>query len=236
MELTSIRASLNGHSLSELCLPLGLSDNELQQLGTVVMGHSLLQPGEHVYHAGQTGESIYAVRSGSVKSYIPAGGSDEQVIGFHLPRELLGFEAFNGAPYSSSAVALETSDICEIPFQRLEELCARIPNLQHQINRLIGREVKNDHSLLLLLGKKSSDVRLANLLLSISQRMRERGYSATDINLTMSRRDMANYLGLAEETVSRLFTQFQSLDLLVVERKHVKLLDIAGLERLAESA
>jgi CRP/FNR family transcriptional regulator len=225
-EISHLKSSLKQFKPEELCLPLDLAEQDMQQLSKIVKRHYLLQPGEHLFYVGDPGKAIYAVRSGSIKTYIPTNSGDEQVLGFHLPRELLGFEAFSHEQYNSAAVALETSDVCEIPFDQLEKLCDEMNGLRHQMHRLIGREIFNDHTLLLLLGKKHGDERLASFLLSISKRLHSRGFSATEFNLTMSRRDIGNYLGLAEETVSRLFTRFQEDGLIKVERKHLTITDM----------
>jgi CRP/FNR family transcriptional regulator len=232
LELTTLRTSLKSYKPEELCLPLDLPEQDMLQLSKIVKRHHLMQPGEHLYHVGDPGRAIYAVRSGSIKTYIPTNNGDEQVLGFHLPRELLGFEAFSHEMYNSAAVALETSDVCELPFEQLEKLCDDMPGLRHQMHRLIGREIFNDHTLLLLLGKKHGEERLASFLLNLSERLHSRGFSAKEFNLTMSRRDIGNYLGLAEETVSRLFTRFQDDGMIKVERKHLTIKDMDRLHSL----
>jgi CRP/FNR family transcriptional regulator len=138
--------------------------------------------------------------------------------------------------HACSAKVLETSAICEVPFSRLEELSNRIPSLQHQMYRLLSKEISHDTELLLVLGKKSAEERLAAFLLSMSKRLRQRGLSPTDFYLSMSRHEIGNYLGLAVETVSRLFTRFQDEGLLKVDRKHVELIDMEALEAIVVRA
>ncbi|WP_455204360.1 fumarate/nitrate reduction transcriptional regulator Fnr, partial [Kaarinaea lacus] len=234
VELANLKTTLKDFKPEELCLPLDLSEQDVARLSSIVKKHYLLQPGEHLYHVGDREKAIYAVRSGTVKTYIPTNDGDEQVLGFYFPRELLGFEAFSHDRYNSAAVALETSDVCELPFDSLESLCRDIPGLRSQMHKLIGREIYNDHTLLLLLGKRHGEERLASFLLSISERLKNRGFSSTEFNLTMSRRDIGNYLGLAEETVSRLFTRFQEESVIQVERKHLTIIDKDRLHNLID--
>ena len=234
VNLSNLRSTFKDHQTQELCLPLDLPEEDLHCLGSIVKKHYLLQPGEHLYNIGDPGKAIYAVRSGTIKTYIPTNEGDEQVLGFYLPRELLGFEAFSHENFNSAAVAVETSDVCELPFDALEQLCEEVKGLREQIDKLIGREFCNDHTMLLLLGKRHGEQRLASFLLSISRRLQKRGFSPKEFNLTMSRRDIGNYLGLAEETISRLFTRFQDEAIVRVERKHLTIQDMDKLQALIE--
>ncbi len=154
------------------------------------------------------------------------------MLGFHLPGEIIGLDAIDQDAHACSAKVLETSAICEIPFSRLEELTASISSLQHQMFRLLSKEISHDTDMLLLLGKKNAEERLAAFLLSMSRRLQKRGLSATDFYLSMSRHEIGNYLGLAVETVSRLFTRFQDDGLMRVDRKHIELLDVDALDGL----
>jgi CRP/FNR family transcriptional regulator len=174
-------------------------------------------------------QSLRVITSGSIKTYTPNQDGSEQVLGFHLPGELIGLDAIQNNYHTCSAVALETTALCDIPFDQLESLSSSIPSLQHQIYRLLSREIGQETEMLTLLGKKSAEERLATFLLSFSDRFKKRGFSASDFFLSMSRHEIGNYLGLAVETVSRLFTRFQDEGLLHVERKHVQLLDIPKL-------
>jgi CRP/FNR family transcriptional regulator len=224
-----LKISCRNCSLAELCLPHGLTDSEIEQLEKIVKRKPPLQPGQHLYRAGDASFSLYAVRSGTLKSYYTTDSGDEQVLGFTLPGEMLGFDGLSDGHYTSNSVVLETSCVCALPYERLEELCHTTPGLHKQIMRVVGREITFDHQMLLLLGKRSADARLATFLLSLSKRYKARGLSATEFNLPMSRQDIGNYLGLAIETVSRLFAHFQEQKILTVSRRRVVLHD---LERL----
>jgi CRP/FNR family transcriptional regulator len=227
-----IKVACKNCSLGTLCLPMGLAPEDVERLDTIVKRNRPLHRGDHLFRNGDKFRSLYVVKTGSVKTYTPSEDGGEQVLGFHLPGELIGLDAIERETHSCSAKILETSAICEIPFGRLEELSTSIPSLQHQMYRLLSKEIGQDTEMLMLLGKKNAEERLATFLLSLSNRFRKRGLSPTDFYLSMSRHEIGNYLGLAVETVSRLFTRFQDEGLLQVERKHVQLLDLARLEEL----
>jgi CRP/FNR family transcriptional regulator len=234
LNLNDIKISCGSCSLNELCLPHGLEGADLEKLDSIIRHQPPLQPGQHLYRAGDLGQSLYAVRSGSLKTYCTTKNGDEQVLGFTLPGEIVGLDGMSDGQYGSYSVALETSSVCQLPFSQLDELCAEIPSLHRQMMRVVGKEVTADHSMLLLLGKRSADERLAAFLLNLSSRYKTRGLSATEINLPMSRQDIGNYLGLAIETVSRLFAHFQDQKLLRVNRRQITLLDMARLQEIFE--
>lgn len=219
------RTSCNDCSLNPICLPLAVSVDELEQLEDIMRRGRPLKRGEHLYRASDPFESVFAVRSGAVKTYIVSEDGEEQVTGFYLPGEIVGMDGISTAHHVTSAKTLETSSVCEIPFSRLEELSTKIPSLQHHFFSLMSREIQADRELHMLLSKKSADDRIASLLISIANRQKLRGLSAQCIRLPMSRYDIANYLGLAVETVSRIFTRFQQQGLLAVEGREVKILD-----------
>lgn len=220
-------------TLFQLCLPLGIGEDELALLDEVITARRSLKRGETLFRGGAPFHAIYAVRSGSLKTYTIMQDGREQVTGFYLPGELVALDAISLGRHPSSAKALESSSICEFSFQDFERMGVRVPGLQRQMLRVMSRELLNDELLLLLLGKKSAEERLAAFLLSLAIRFRQRGFSATDYNLSMSRSDIGNYLGLAVETVSRLFTRFQQDGLLRVERRRIRIHDIDRLSLLA---
>ena len=226
----TIRVACKGCTLATLCLPMGLEPEDVERLDDIVKRSRPLHRGDYLFRSGEGFRSLYVVKTGSVKTYAPSEEGGEQVLGFHLPGEIIGLDAIDTEVHACSARVLETSAICELPFARLEELSVAIPSLQHQLYRLLSKEIGHDTELLLLLGKKSAEERLAAFLLNLSRRLHRRGLSATDFHLSMSRHEIGNYLGLAVETVSRLFTRFQEEGLLKVDRKHVQLLDLAGIE------
>ena len=211
---------------------MGLTMEDVERLDDIVKRTRPLHRGDFLFRNGDRFRSLYVVKTGSLKTFAPSAEGGEQVLGFHLPGEIVGLDAIDKEAHACSAKVLETSAICEIPFSRLEELTASIPSLQHQMFRLLSKEIGYDTDMLLLLGKKSAEERLGAFLLSMSQRLAKRGLSPTDFYLSMSRHEIGNYLGLAVETVSRLFTRFQEDRLMRVDRKHIELFDLEGLESL----
>ncbi len=235
VDLPSMKAACSNCSLHDLCLPLGIELGDVDRLDEIINRRRPLSRGEYLFQAGASFHSIYAIRSGSVKTFTATEDGQEQVTGFHLPGELVGLDAISSDFHNCSARALETTSVCEIPYTRLEELSTAVPSLQRQLLRLMSKEILQDEHMMMLLGRKAADERLAALLLSISNRFHQRGFSAREFNLSMSRNDIGNYLGLAVETVSRLFTRFQEEGIVNAQRKHICILDMARLNSLAGS-
>jgi CRP/FNR family transcriptional regulator len=233
VSISGLKQACKHCSLHDLCLPMGVADTDLDALESMLKPRRPVQRNEHLYRAGDHLTSIYAVRSGSVKTYSLTNDGREQITGFHLPGELIGLDAINDNTHPCSARALETASVCEMPFDQLETLAMRIPGLQHQLFRIMSRELKSDEQFMTLLGKKNADERLASFLVGLSNRFKERGYSPTEFNLSMSRNDIANYLGLAVETVSRLFSRLQADGIMTVDRKFIHITDLSRLNQLA---
>lgn len=231
-EFTDYQVSCKDCCMANVCLPLGLSAVELDQLMKIIDRRPPISRGEYLFEIGDPHRSLYAVRSGSIKVYIPTESGEEQVHRFILPGELLGFDAIEGEKHTCAAVALETTSVCEFPYHRLEKLCHSFQGLDHELHRLFGKEIANEHNLLQLLAKKSAEARLASFLLDLSRRLKKRGFSEREFNLSMSRHDISNYLGLAVETVSRLFARFQDDGLLTVKRRHVRLQNMPEIKEI----
>lgn len=219
--------------MKALCLPLALELDQVEKLDRIVQRGRPFQRDEYIYRAGAEFRSVYAVRSGAIKTFAVNDQGVEQVTGFYLPGEIFGMDGIAHTHHISSAVALETSSICEIPFNRLEELSLALPNLQRHFFQLMSREIINDQRLVALIGKNSAEERLATLLLSISTRNAQRSLSEVRFRLPMSRADIGNYLGLTVETVSRIFGRFQKQRLLKVDKKEIEILDLDSLQELA---
>ncbi len=226
VSIEQIKIACKNCSLSTLCLPLGLESGDIEKLDQIVKRNRPLHRGDHLFRQGNQFGSLYAVKTGSIKTYAPSEDGGEQVLGFHLPGELIGLDAIEDERHHCSAKVLETTAVCEIPFDRLENLSHHLPSLQHQLFRLLSREIGQDEDMFTLLGKRNAEERLAAFLVSLSERFQRRGFSALDFNLSMSRHEIGNYLGLAVETVSRLFTRFQEEGIIKAERRHIQLLDL----------
>jgi len=234
LKIADIKVSCGSCSLSELCLQHGMDGDDMQALDDLVKRQLPYQPGHHVFRAGDRSRALFTVRSGALKSYCTTEDGDEQVLGFTLPGELVGLDGMSTGAYASNSVVLETASICELPYNKLEDLCRSLSGLNRQMMRVVSKEITTDQEMLLLLGKRNAEERLAAFLLSLSGRYKVRGLSTTEFNLPMSRQDIGNYLGLAIETVSRLFAHFQKDRLLKVNRRNIELLDMPRLRAMVE--
>jgi len=222
--------------LSSICLPIALDVSEVDQLDRIIQRTRPIQKGDHLYRQDEQFNSVYAVRAGSVKAYSITDSGQEQVTGFYFPGEILGMDGIAKHKYASSARAMETSSVCEIPFDKLGELSQRIPNLQRQLFQLMSQEITEDQQLLTLLSKNTADQRVAALLISISARNARRGLSSTHFRLPMSRTDIGNYLGLTVETVSRVLSRLQKINVLAVDNKEITISDVDGLRAIADGS
>lgn len=230
------RVTCAGCRLAGICLPIALESKDIDVLDSIIQRGRPLHKGDHVYRQRQAFGAVYAVRSGALKAYRITDDGQEQVTGFYLPGEIFGMDGVCHERYASSAVALETSSICEIPFERLGVLSTRIPSLQRHFFSLMSQEIARDQQLITLLGKNSAEQRIAALLLSISSRNARRRLSSTAFRLPMSRTDIGNYLGLTIETVSRIFGRFQRIALLALDNREVTILDTHLLQEMAGGA
>ncbi len=232
IKVSQLKVSCENCNLHELCFPHGMSDDEMKQLDAVVKQRNPLQKNDYLYRDGDTAGAIYAVRSGSIKTAAESANGDEQIVGFHLAGEVLGLDGFGSGKHTCNAVALETTSVCVLPVEELEKLCHLMPGLQKQMRRIMGKEVSDEHKMLLMLGKMSAEERLASFLLSLSLRMKERHWKADEFVLSMPRQDIANYLGVAVETVSRLFAHYQEEGIIAVDRRRIRILDMGRLKQI----
>ncbi len=216
-------------NLKKLCLPKGLTQAETIQLEGAVEHARTFEPGEHLYEQGAPLRFLYIVKSGSAKSLITAADGTEQIIGFHLPGELLGLDALEHRRHTSSAIALDTTSVCALSYEHFDQLCANIPHLQHEVMMEAAKILADDHELLLVMGQKSAEERAAIFLLDVSARMKARGFSGTEFNLCMPRSDLANYLGLAPATLSRILARFEQEGVLNVNRRHIRITSLPQL-------
>lgn len=230
--MDSLKVACSQCNLRELCLPYGLSDNELVKLESLVGGRRRVKRGQHLYCAGERFEAIYAVKTGFFKTDVLLEDGRDQVTGFQMAGELLGMDGISGEVHTCNAVALEDSEVCLIPFIQLEELSSEIRTLQRHFHKVLSREIVRDHGVMMLLGTMRAEERLAAFLLNLSQRFTARGYSAAEFHLRMTREEIGSYLGLKLETVSRAFSHFQESGLIAVQQKHIRILDAESLKRL----
>ncbi|MFZ5635913.1 MAG: cyclic nucleotide-binding domain-containing protein [Pseudomonadota bacterium] len=217
-------------AFSQACLSEGMDKASLRDLHVLVEHVGPFHAGEHIFREGDPFEAIAAVRAGTVKTYVVDRDGREHVLGFHLPGEVIGLNAIDGDHYPCNAVALDTVMLCRFSFPKIAVLAARIPGIQKQLFRLLSRDIGRAA---LLAGDWSADQRMAAFLVGLARRLAERGFSATRFQLTMARTDIANYLRLAPETVSRVLRRFDDDGVLRVERRDVELIDNEALQALA---
>ncbi|SCK07631.1 fumarate/nitrate reduction transcriptional regulator Fnr [Vogesella sp. LIG4] len=230
--LHTLKVSCSNCSLRELCLPVGLNREEMAQLDAVIRQSRRLKRGEYLFHSGEGFRSLYAVRTGFFKTCVSSQDGREQVTGFQMSGELMGLDGISTSQHGCDAIALEDSEVCELPFNRMETLGRDIPSLQHHFFRLMSREIVRDQSVMLLLGNMKAEERLAAFLLNLSQRLSARGFAAFDFILRMSREEIGSFLGLKLETVSRTLSKFQQQGWLKVDHKHIQVLQPEELKAL----
>lgn len=211
-------------SLKELCLPLGLNAEEFEQVDAVIQQSKRLKKGEYLFHAGENFSSLFAIRTGFFKTAVSTQDGRDQVTGFFMSGELMGMDGVGEGNYTCNAVALEDSEVCELPFSRMDELSKHLPRLNLHFFRLMSREIVRDQNVMLLLGNMRAEERLAAFLLNLSDRLHHRGFAANDFILRMSREEMGSYLGLKLETVSRTLSRFNQEGWISVEHKHIQIL------------
>jgi CRP/FNR family transcriptional regulator len=216
-------------NLRELCLPVDLSAGEMQQMDDISHLKRKYARGDYLYRSGDKFQSLYAIRSGSFKTQVLHEDGREQVTGFQMAGEIIGLDAICTDHHTCDAVAMEGSEVCELPFNKLEALSRTLPSLQRHLHKIMSREIVRDQGIMLLLGSMRAEERLAAFLLNLSQRYAARGYSPTQFQLCMSRQEIGSYLGLKLETVSRTFSHFQDGGLIKVRARSVELLDLAAL-------
>jgi CRP/FNR family transcriptional regulator len=211
-------------NLREVCLPCGLNAPDTAALGDLIYTRRRVKRGEALYRAGAPFESLFAVRSGFFKSSVIIEDGRDQVTGFHMAGEVLGMDGIGTGDHAADVIALEDSEVCILPYARLEE-----PGLQRQLHKVMSRELVRDQGVMMLLGTMRAEERLAAFLINLSQRFVARGFSSSEFHLRMTREEIGSYLGLSLETVSRLFSRFQEDGLIAVQQKHVRILDVPGL-------
>lgn len=242
MSLQHVNMSLSGQNIScdtchaaKYCMYAALTCSEQDEFKKMVRHQTPLRPGEHSFIAGDRLKSIHIVHSGLVKSYIDSSDGERQITGFHLPGDVLGLNGMHLKNHTDSVDALVTSDVCQIDLAQFVHASKSKPMLRQQLLLAAYRQLSNGQKMMLMLGKVSAERRLAYFLLNLSRRSKEHGLSPDQITLSMTRQDIANYLGLVVETVSRLFTKLQHDGILNVERRTVNINNYKMLENVAEN-
>jgi CRP/FNR family transcriptional regulator, anaerobic regulatory protein len=224
--------SCSGCSLHAVCLPCGLSGDDLDDLDELTTTKRRIARGAVLYRAHDRFDALFAVRSGSFKSVGVSRAGEQKVTGFHFPSEVMGLDAINNERHSYDAVALEDSDVCVIPYSALTQLALRIPELQTQLLRILSSDISRDQGLMLLLGSMTAEQRIAAFLLALSRRHQKLGYAANRFHLRMTREDIGSYLGITLETVSRLLSRFHRDGLIGARQREIELKNAAALKEI----
>lgn len=229
VDLAGLRKACSVCSLRELCLPVGLAGQAIERLEGLVETLGPLHMGDRLFDKGEPFQALYAVRSGYLKTYAYNEDGEEQVFGFHLPGELVGLDAIYPDVHQCTAVALDTAMVCRLPFNDLSSICHAVPELQRQLLRLMSRDLAAAHS---LSESHTVEADVAAFLLGFGERLARLGFSPRRFILPMTRQDIANYLRLAPETVTRVITRFGQRRWIAVDRREVEILDAGALEAL----
>jgi len=232
LDLARLRHSCGQCSLQQLCLPSGIGAGDLARLDEIVRRRRPVARGDRLFRTGDPLGSVFVARDGAFKTVIVSEEGEEQVLGFHLPGDLIGLDALGAGAHRCEAIALSTANVCDVPFEDLTRVAAQLPALQLQLLRVIGHSVDRDHDHMEILVRRQANERIALFLHGLAERHRLIELSAHAFKLPMSREDIARYLGLALETVSRGFTRLQEDGVIAVHGRHVEILDAAELERL----
>ena len=232
LDLARLRHGCSQCSLQQLCLPAGIGADDLARLDDIVRRRRPVERGERLFRTGDGLTSVFVARDGAFKTVAVSEDGEEQVLGFHLPGELIGLDAMGDGLHRCEAIALTTANVCEVPFGELANVAAQLPVLQHQLLRVIGQSANRDSDHMDMLLRRQANERIALFLHGIGERYRVIGMSAIAFKLPMSREDIARFLGLALETVSRGFTRLQEDGVIAVQGRHVEILEPDELNRL----
>jgi CRP/FNR family transcriptional regulator len=236
LQLEPFKVACSSCNLRELCLPVGLSPENLTRLDSLVAVRRNIERGDALFRVGDGFNSLYAVRTGFFKTTVSSEDGRDQVTGFQMAGELLGLDGIGSERHTCDAIALEDSQVCVIAYDQLEHLAHEFSELQHQFHKIMSREIVRDHGVMLLLGSMRAEERLAAFLLNLTQRLRLRGFSASALILRMTREEIGSYLGLKLETVSRTFSKFQDDGILEVRQRQIQVLDPIKLQALVNGS
>lgn len=227
------QVSCSNCSLDNICLPRGLSQTEIDNISKVIKARKTLQRGDFLYREGDTFKGILAIKSGSAKLVANDNHGNEHILNILLPGELLGFDGLPGEKHGCAAIALETMTFCILPADSMDALFQNLPSLTRELFRHSGEKMLEDKNQLML-SKRPAEERLAYFLISLSERLKRRGFSSSEFKLPLTRQEIGNHLGLALETVSRLLKRFQDDGLIVVQHRFIQIKDINSLKNLLQ--
>ncbi|ROO37620.1 transcriptional regulator [Salinisphaera orenii YIM 95161] len=225
LQLEQLAETCSHCSLRYLCLPYGLSHEDILELERLVSTGVPIGASDELFVQGDPLEDIYAIRDGSMKTVVVDEDGLEQILGFYYPGDLLGLDGFADQKHHCTAVALEPTHVCRIPVARLDRLVDKLPSLRHQLMRLMSQALSDEEKLLLTLGRKNSMGRICSLLLTLSRRREMRGLEPSPVSLSMKRLELANFLSMRLETVSRVLTRLQRDGVIRIRHNDVDIVD-----------
>lgn len=235
MTPNTIKIACSSCNLRELCMPVDLSAPDMEKIDELVAIRRRLKRGQTLFSTGERFNALYAIRTGFFKTSITTEDGRDQVTGFQMAGEIVGLDGIVGDRHTCDAVALEDAEVCEMPYDRIEELSREVPALQKHVHKIMSREIVRDHGVMLLLGSMRAEERLAAFLLNLVQRLHTRGFSRTELVLRMTREEIGSYLGLKLETVSRTFSKFAEEGTIKVRHRHVRIVDIEALRNIVNA-
>jgi CRP/FNR family transcriptional regulator len=225
----SVKVACSNCSLRELCMPIGLSEEELAKIDELIATRRKVKRKTALFRNGEKFHALYAIRTGVFKTCVTAEDGRDQVTGFQMAGEIVGLDGIVNDHHTCDAVALEDAEVCVLPFDRIGELSREVGALQHHLHRVMSREIVREHGVMLLLGTMRAEERLAAFLLNLVQRLQARGFSRSELVLRMTRQEIGSYLGLKLETVSRTFSRFAEEGMIDVHQRHVRIVDVERL-------
>jgi CRP/FNR family transcriptional regulator len=231
----SIKIACSNCNLRELCMPLGLNEEELNRLDDLVSIRRKVVRGDSLYRNGEKFAALYAIRTGFFKTTVSSDDGRDQVTGFQMAGEVIGLDGIVSDHHTCDAVALEDAEVCVMNFDRLEDLSREINALQRHVHKIMSREIVRENGVMLLLGSMRADERLAAFLLNLVQRLHARGFSQSELVLRMTREEIGNYLGLKLETISRTFSKFVEEGIVEVKQRHVRILNPDALQLIVNT-
>ncbi|MGJ7496056.1 fumarate/nitrate reduction transcriptional regulator Fnr [Variovorax sp. RT4R15] len=232
----TIKVACSNCNLRELCMPVGLLPSELDRIDDIVATRRKVKRREALFHSGERFTSLYAIRTGVFKTRVATEDGRDQVTGFQMAGEIIGLDGIVNDHHTCDAVALEDSEVCVMPFDRIEELSREITSLQRHVHQIMSREIVREHGVMLLLGGMRAEERLAAFLLNLVQRLHARGFSQSELVLRMTREEIGSYLGLKLETVSRTLSKFVTDGIIEVDNRHVRIVEPDALHRIVTPA
>jgi CRP/FNR family transcriptional regulator len=235
MNPSSIKVACSNCNLRELCMPVGLSEQDMSRIDEVVATRRKIQRGENLFRNGDKFNSLFAIRTGFFKTCISSEDGRDQVTGFQMAGEIIGLDGIVSDHHTCDAIALEDAEVCVMPFDRIEELSREIKGLQHHVHKIMSREIVREHGVMLLLGSMRAEERLAAFLLNLVQRLHARGFSKSELILRMTREEIGSFLGLKLETVSRTFSKFVDDGIVEVKQRYVHILNTEALRQIVNS-